>query len=569
MLPTPSQPVPCSTAKVDISPNDWSESNDNEDSLEQPDNKDPDSIQKDLSPTIFEMTPITEDSLCVNTYEDAPVLANENKPIDSEDCNKTPEKSTLLSNTVFVTSTPHNSIMSLNVRIMKQLDSDDSKMNSSLSGPESFGSLKKVQKYNESSPIVSGGASIDDYLPQVGSHSDSPVPRRRIENIPIVSGAYIQPVEEDNNRKSPKSSSAAAWVVDMSMSPKIDDKKNTSSTQGNYKKIGESACNSLKYDSNCSSISDNINKSPSSLNIDSERSSKKFYIDLSSLPDSIPPKNESEIESSIEKKNMFSMYIDLSEKSTLKEMPARLSLNSKKNNIEVKTKTVASKAIKGSATNTSALVPIKIDSGSPETFEKYESLCNDLKISISEIIRPPETKQKSNSTEVISSGASDPIKKERPSRVPGVDKTSFQRDDVIHEEHAGDQSGDLFVKLSDLDRPAPKTDTPSITTVYEETVSDVRMTRSIPDNNWGNQSTSRPMDVISSFHSENALSLNRLFPHLKNEFSKSMPGSLSSKGRPRAASSRGETDEPASDVSELSSVQSSMCRSVVGKYHLA
>ncbi|KAI8430819.1 hypothetical protein MSG28_000974 [Choristoneura fumiferana] len=566
VLPTPSQPVPCSTAKVDISPNDWSESNDNEDSLEQPDNKDPDSIQKDLSPTIFEMTPITEDSLCVNTYEDAPVLANENnKAIDTGDTsNKTPEKNSLLSSTVFVTSTPHNSIMSLNVCTMKQLDSDDSKMNSSLSGPESFGNLKKVQKYNESSPIVSGGASIDDYLPQVGSHSDSPVPRRRIENIPIVSGAYIPPIEEDNNRKSPKPSSAAAWVVDMSMSPKTDDGKNTSSIPGNNKKPGEKGCNSLKYDSNCSSISDNINKSSSSLSIENERSSKKFYIDLSSLPDSIPPKNESEIESSIEKKNMFSMYIDLSGKSTLKEMPARLSLNSKKNNtIEVKTKTVASKAIKGSATNTSTLVSTKTDSGSPGTFEKYESLCNDLNISISEIISCPETKPKSDSAEVISMGVLEITKKERPSRVPGVDKSPFQRDGVIHEEHAGDQSGDLFVKLSDLDRPAPKTDTPSITTVYEETVSDVRMTRSIPDNNWGNQSTSRPIDVISSFHSENALSLNRLFPHLKNEFSKSMPGSLSSKGRPRAASSRGETDEPASDVSELSSVQSSMCRSVV------
>lgn len=44
-----------------------------------------------------------------------------------------------------MTSTPHNSIMSLNVRIMKQLDSDDSKMNSSLSGPESFGSLKRFK----------------------------------------------------------------------------------------------------------------------------------------------------------------------------------------------------------------------------------------------------------------------------------------------------------------------------------------------------------------------------------------------------------------------------------------
>ncbi|XP_063633688.1 uncharacterized protein LOC134804529 isoform X1 [Cydia splendana] len=570
ILPTPSQPVPCATSKHDMSPNDWSESNDNEDSLEQPESKDPESAHKDLSPTIFEMTPITEDSLCVNdepALRDQPATESITATVNEDTSHQPQDKNTSLSSTIFVTSTPHNSIMSLNVCTAKQYNSEESRIDSSTSGYESLGNMKKLQKFNESSPIVSGGASIEDYLPLSSSHSDSPMPRRRIENIPIVSGAYVPPVEEDNYRKSPKPSSfASAWVVDMSMSPKSDGEKSTSNSQFIAKKPGDRACESLKND--CLSINDNLNKSRSSLDSDSsERSSHKFYIDLSSLPDPLPPKNDHEVESSSEKKNIFSMYIDLGEKSTLKEMPARLScsLNSKKHTTtDVKPKSVATKAIKGSTDNFVSPAPNNKESNSPGTFEKYESLCNDLNISISEIIRCPATETKTSAAEINNSITPDPVKKERPSRVSGVDKSSFQRDVVIHEEPTGiDQSGDLFVKLSDLDKPAPKTDATIITTMYEESVSNVRMTRSIPDNNWGNQSgsISRPIDIISSFHSENALSLNRLFPHLKNEFSKSMPGSLPSKGRGRASGR--ETDEPASDVSELSSVQSSVCRSVV------
>ncbi|XP_063373390.1 uncharacterized protein LOC134661317 isoform X2 [Cydia amplana] len=568
IMPTPSQPVPCANSKHDMSPNDWSESNDNEDSLEQPGNKDPESAHKDLSPTIFEMTPITEDSLCVNdepALRDQPATESITATVNEDTSHQPQDKNTSLSSTIFVTSTPHNSIMSLNVCTAKQYNSEESRIDSSTSGYESLGNMKKLQKFNESSPIVSGGASIEDYLPLSSSHSDSPVPRRRIENIPIVSGAYVPPVEEDNYRKSPKPSSfASAWVVDMSMSPKSDGEKSSSNSQFIAKKPGDRTCDSLKNE--CISINDNLNKSRSSLDSDSsERSSHKFYIDLSSLPDPLPPKNDHEVESSSEKKNIFSMYIDLGEKSTLKEMPARLScsLNSKKHTTsDVKPKSVATKAIKGCTDNFVSPASNNNDSNSPGTFEKYESLCNDLNISISEIIRCPATETKTSATEINKSNISDPVKKERPSRVSGVDKSSFQLDVVIHEEPTGiDQSGDLFVKLSDLDKPAPKSDATIITTMYEESFSNVRMTRSIPDNNWGNQSISRPIDIISSFHSENALSLNRLFPHLKNEFSKSMPGSLPSKGRGRASGR--ETDEPASDVSELSSVQSSVCRSVV------
>lgn len=95
------------------------------------------------------------------------------------------------------------------------------------------------------------------------------------------------------------------------------------------------------------------------------------------------------------------------------------------------------------------------------------------------------------------------------------------------------------------------------------------MTRSIPD--WGEQAfltNSRSIEVITSFHSENALSLNRLFPHLKNEFSRSMPGSLSSRTRSPlrlgTSSTLGDGDEQGSDMSELSSMQSSNCRSGFG-----
>ncbi|XP_061704835.1 uncharacterized protein LOC133516111 isoform X2 [Cydia pomonella] len=570
ILPTPSQPVPCATSKHDMSPNDWSESNDNEDSLEQPENKDPESAHKDLSPTIFEMTPITEDSLCVNdetALRDQPAAESITATVNEDTSHQPQDTNTSLSSTIFVTSTPHNSIMSLNVCTVKQYNSEESRIDSSTSGYESLGNMKKLQKFNESSPIVSGGASIEDYLPLSSSHSDSPMPRRRLDNIPIVSGAYVPPLEEDNYRKSPKPSSfASAWVVDMSMSPKSDGERSTSNSQFIAKKPCDRACESLKNE--CISINDNLNKSRSSLDSDSsEKSSHKFYIDLSSLPDPLPPKSDHEVESSSEKKNIFSMYIDLGEKSTLKEMPARLScsLNSKKHTTtDVKPKSVATKVLKGCTDNYVSPAPNNKDSNSPGTFEKYESLCNDLNISISEIIRCPATETKINATEINNSITPDPVKKERPSRVSGVDKSSFQRDLVIHEEPTGiDQSGDLFVKLSDLDKPAPKSDATIITTMYEESVSNVRMTRSIPDNNWGNQSgsLSRPIDIISSFHSENALSLNRLFPHLKNEFSKSMPGSLPSKGRGRASGR--ETDEPASDVSELSSVQSSVCRSIV------
>ncbi|XP_072930988.1 uncharacterized protein [Epargyreus clarus] len=511
VIPIPSQPVPCSMVhKLDISPNDWSESNDNDDSLEQADIKEHDSVHRDLSPTIFEMTPITEDSLSTNPFD---------KTLNSIEASRAEA----------TTSTPYNSIMSFNT-CLKQLALEESE-NDTVANTENQAQLR-ITRCNEFSPIVYGGATIED------SHA---------------------------SRKSPKSSNASAWVVDMSFNPKND----ASAVNSNIscKKPADRVCESLKHESKYDG-SDNCNKSRGSVDSDSsEKSSHKFYIDLSSLPDPLPKNNDAV--TSGDKKNMFSMYIDLGENSTLKEMPSRLSssLNTKKPpNSDNKSIVKLPKVTK--APLSECIIPtfpkIFDQSDVPSTFETYETLCNDPNMSISEIIALPKDSQ---INKTISRDTANNEKWPKNSQCINGEKSFFSvASNVIQEEASSDHTSDLFVKLSDLDKPVHKADL-----IHENKEGlDVRMTRSIPENNWGEQShavSSRSIEVISSFHSENALSLNRLFPHLKNEFSKSMPGSLS--GRTRSplrqglSSSPGELEEQVSDVSEMSSVQSSICRSVV------
>lgn len=566
-VPIPSKPVPCSTVnRADASPGDWSESNDNDDSLEQPDNKEPDSIQKDLSPTIFEMTPITEDSLSTNDINES----KENFDTKFLPNCQTEKSASLSTSTVYMGTTPHNSIMSLKASSLKQYESEESESDTIVISRESLTNFRP-SRFNESSPIVSGGASIEDvHSPKVGTQSNSPSVRRKVENIPIVTGVCLSGMEECNSLpKSPKLVSGSAWVVDMSCTSSVVEASNveakTTSTPHNFntKKPGDRVCEALKNELKHGST-DICNKSRSSVDSDSsEKSGHKFYIDLSTLPDPLPPEKPNNNENTNEKKNIFSMYIDLGEKSTLKEMPSRLSssLNVKKQPNDNKTK--SSKINKNSSNEKPPTINTCLQDQNTisTTFERYESLCNDPNISISEIIAIPDpTPQKSKTSNDL-----EIVKNEKIHRRNGDKSFIPNATAVIHEESTNEQS-DLFVKLSDLDKPIQKSD------IFERESFDSRMTRSIPDNNWSEQnmaSTSRSSEVISSFHSENALSLNRLFPHLKNEFSKSMPISLTGRTRsplrPGAAASVAEMDDQVSDVSEISSVQSSMCRSVIGK----
>lgn len=565
--PLPSKPVPCSSIKgVDTSPVDWSESNDNDDSLEQPDNKEPDCVQKDLSPTIFEMTPITEDSLSANGIQ-------ENKNIFGTNNCETDKATPVSTSTVYMGTTPHNSIMSLKATSLKNYESEESESDTIVMSRESLTNLRP-NRYNES-PSLSDAASVENInSSRIESQNSSPLIRRKVDNISITTEVCLN-VENNSFSKSSKSVSASAWVVDMSLSPKVSEatKSSRSSQNNNVKKLSDKVYENLKNEPKSSS-GDSCNKSRSSVDSDSsEKSGHRFYIDLSTLPDPSPPE-KTNVENNTEKKNIFSMYIDLGEKSTLKEMPSRLSssLNVKKQSSDKNSLKAAqtSKVPKTMSNEKSVSVSGKChdtktdqDLNNSSIFEKYESLCNDPNISISEIIAIPEPSCQK---------LSEVYEVERERKIEKSHRRSSEKSfipdikAVIPEESTRNHATDLYVKLSDLDKPVQKSDN------FEKEILDSRMTRSIPDNNWSEQNaagTSRSSEVISSFHSENALSLNRLFPHLKNEFSRSMPISLSGRTksplRQGVSSSVGEIDEQVSDMSEMSSVHSSMCRSVIGK----
>ncbi|XP_041987837.1 uncharacterized protein LOC121739428 isoform X2 [Aricia agestis] len=412
----------------------------------------------------------------------------------------------------------------------------------------------KKSRYNESTPILSGGSLLESIESlKSTTQPNSPSIRRKVDNIPIVTGSFVESEPNIVAPKPPKTNTSSAWVIDLSA---IEDKE-ISRQDFSVNKPCDRTCESLKSEVRSCSTSENCSKSRSSVDSDgSEKSSHKFYIDFSSIPDPLPQEKTVNNDNKTEKKNMFSMYIDFNNSATVKEKPRRLSSNSRKSTSETKcnkTEKTDNKVAPADITTTET----ELDDNKG-TFELYESLCNNLNIRISDIIAETNVAPTTDSSEQKSLETVEEVNV----------KPEIKTAPVIHEEVETAESLDEFVKLSDLDKPVLK---PDIDPHIPETKKnfDDRMTRSIPENNWGEVAytvTSRSIEVISSFHSENALSLNRLFPHLKNEFSKSMPitfcGRTRSPFKSGVPSSTGEIDET-SDVSEISSVQSSMCRSVI------
>ncbi|KAL4717863.1 hypothetical protein ACJJTC_001012 [Scirpophaga incertulas] len=535
-LPAPSQPLPCSRNKTDLSPSNWS---DNDDSLEQRVNKDQNIAQKDLSPTIFEMTPISEYSLCVNTNESSTlyetVFETSNTPHNSimsiksssdgiyeNKDNPTRDKETETNKTYSnkigadsVSITSNNSTLNTNVSSLKKYTI---KENESKSSKES----QQANMNNTKSNVchINGNGSVQEHLSFSRSFVDSPVTCRRSENTPIVSGAYV-PLPETDKPKTRRVQCNTAWTVDMSSTP-------------NYKKNAE-----------LESI---------------EKSGHNFFIDLSSIPEPENPQNT--LDTQNEKKNIFSMYIDIGESTTThKENSSKISaVNSKRKNIIEISNTTGDIATPQTKTLKSSndINPSNIQHTNSSNFEKFESLCDDPNISIAEILRlhkkslsDKESKSEEKQYKTLSNTKA--IHTNR--------KKNVKENDTIKDGHLDG----LFVKLSDLDKPAQQVKKSMVS--CNAPVLEERMTKSIPENNWSNRpSSSRSNDVISSFHSENAQSLNRLFPNLSDEFSKSMPGAISMRTRSPlrlgTTSSTGDLYDQTSDTSEMSSMQNSFYRAV-------
>ncbi|XP_065077701.1 uncharacterized protein LOC135700962 [Ochlerotatus camptorhynchus] len=198
---------------------------------------------------------------------------------------------------------------------------------------------KRMQKHDESAPILSGGASIEDFTPKL---CESPAIRRRTDTCPILSGGMS--FEEDykpEERSRKLSSSAKSWVVDLKNCP--DDEKSAamSSIEHNRSGLGFFVdLGSIKTPEEDKSIVVN-NKPQNRAHHDLMKKSTGFYIDMSdgdssrsntpklTKPGTPPVKNSSSCNSSraesVEKdpkKNMFSMFIDIGSDSTLKPSPA-------------------------------------------------------------------------------------------------------------------------------------------------------------------------------------------------------------------------------------------------------
>ncbi|XP_024885755.1 uncharacterized protein LOC112463546 isoform X1 [Temnothorax curvispinosus] len=194
----------------------------------------------------------------------------------------------------------------------------------------------KRSKRDEATPIISGGVSTSDY----SKPSDSPTVRRKTESTPIVSGgSVIMNKPEVKVKSSRMSSSMTAWVVDMSDCNKEEPKsRNTSrsmsqsfSTSESIRKSTQKSGTHEKHGSlgffvNLKDVNDDV-KRDRSLERKQERDGNgkpycEFYVDISDKNNSVKVKSAERQDTGTindisnkgeEKKNIFSMFIDLND----------------------------------------------------------------------------------------------------------------------------------------------------------------------------------------------------------------------------------------------------------------
>lgn len=221
----------------------------------------------------------------------------------------------------FYPDTPHNSIVNV-----------DSPRCFSRSDPERAIKIpKKPFKCDESAPIVSGGASIQDFTPKL---CESPSVRRKTDTCPILSGGLVMSDFEDDTKPKvvdkPKVTPRNAWVVDMSdckskrsgsSSSSTTDVGSNRSTDTPIERSGSASSHKsglgfyVSLNDMKSKKVDSMEKSISRNGTHDMKKSSGFYVDLSENEhsrSSTPPVNQAQQQSTEEsdKKNIFSMFID-------------------------------------------------------------------------------------------------------------------------------------------------------------------------------------------------------------------------------------------------------------------
>ncbi|KAM0735099.1 BTB/POZ domain-containing protein 8 [Formica fusca] len=314
---------------------------------------DGDSICHASSDSVVSVT-VTESS--VTFTPDVQIAANTQHPVTYHlldsceyDQRETPQKSYLQSNlnrscTIYpvIKSASDKSILNCGT------DLDDASTHCSNSLPVTLNSIleksnqlepiKRIKRSDEATPIISGGVSSSDYS---FKPSDSPTVRRKTESTPIVSGgSVIMNKPEVKTRPSRMSSSMTAWVVDMS-----DCSKQESASRNNSRNMSQSFSTSecvkkpvqkssinhekqgsLGFFVNLKDVNDiELTKRDHSLERKERDGNGKpyceFYVDISDKNNDIKIKPserrdenvKNDISKEGEKKNIFSMFIDLND----------------------------------------------------------------------------------------------------------------------------------------------------------------------------------------------------------------------------------------------------------------
>ncbi|CAG9799805.1 unnamed protein product [Chironomus riparius] len=162
--------------------------------------------------------------------------------------------------------TPFNSIVQLAKKlevcsIDNNFDEDNEELKRSASSPVQI--PKRIMLHDESAPILSGGASVNDFIPK---HCESPSIRRKTDSCPIVSGGSMdieeEPCQKPEKNESDKDKLSYSWVVDLS---------------SNNSQIDEgSGCNSRQeFDEHHTPSKTSSSSTP--------KNSLGFYVDFSSL----------------------------------------------------------------------------------------------------------------------------------------------------------------------------------------------------------------------------------------------------------------------------------------------
>ncbi|XP_054735660.1 uncharacterized protein LOC129242827 [Anastrepha obliqua] len=257
--------------------------------------------------------------------------------------------------------TPHNSIAHIeNASSNNSSIHRDYTMSSSLSHQRDSGAYcsdatdspvpmprtPKRSKFDEANPIISGGASIKDFAPK---QCESPPVQRRLESCPIVSGGFAslefepaRPLADDDDeqvemRSRPKTRKPipgiASWVVDMS-DCRPERRKSTSSTSSmevSANKFRERSDSTSSHKSGCGFYVslDNMDKKPNTEDLNKTQIKPQmsksytapkpagFFVNLSKS-EYAPADGEKATElkgeePTTDKKNIFSMFIDIGE----------------------------------------------------------------------------------------------------------------------------------------------------------------------------------------------------------------------------------------------------------------